>query len=111
MQLKILLQRSFCFCLANLSMFFSLQLRTEGHLGQQFGRHIGAQESRRMIVRLLAELNPAIELGDGPRGALILGQPLAIAVGADPVDGGPEAGLLLVHVAVEDQVVALLLVA
>lgn len=64
-----------------------------------------------MVVGILAELNPAIVLCDGPRRALVFGHSLAIAFGTNPVDRCPEAGLFLVHVSVEDKVDALLLIA
>jgi len=92
--------------LANLSLI----LWIKGILGHQFCGHIGAQKPRRMVVGILAQLDASIELGDGSRRALVLVQPLAIPVGADPVDRGPETGLLLVHVAIEHQVEALFLV-
>lgn len=63
-----------------------------------------------MIVGILPQLDPSVELGDGPRGALVLVQTLAISVGTDPIDRGPETGLLLVHVSIEYQVKTLLLV-
>lgn len=60
---------------------------------------------------IFAQLDAALEFSYGTGGAFVLVESLAIAIGADPIDGGAKAGLLLVHIAIEDQIIALLLVA
>lgn len=62
-------------------------------------------------MTIFAQLDAPLEFGYGTGGAFVLVESLAIAIGADPIDGSAKAGLLLVHVTIENQVIALLLVA
>lgn len=62
-------------------------------------------------MTIFAQLDAPLEFSYGTGGAFVLVESLAIAIGAYPIDGGAKTGLLLVHVTIEDQVIALLLVA